>query len=194
MKFILILEDDERIKQDLFETLRSVDPKLHIRFFQDLAAFHEFLKVALTEGPNALAKAGTRHPLDTMEDITPSNTHELRLVIAKNEFLGVQNMGLIRRARDFFVRKKMCSDREPTALILTAFDSPDFDIKLAEERIINNVIFKPFDKLILKQHLEYALTGHHPVTETAVASIKISSTIEMLKEVEISSLSEIGFT
>lgn len=194
MKFILVLEDDVRIKKDLFETLRSIDPKLHIRFFSDLASFHEFLKIAVQEGPKALANAGSRHELDTTEEITPATTHELRLVIAKNEFLGTQNIGLIRRARDFFVRKRMCSEQEPTALILTAFDSPNFDIKLAEERIINNVIFKPFDKLILKQHLEYALTGHHPVTETAVATVKLSSTIEMLKEVSFNTLSEVGFT
>lgn len=194
MKFILILEDDARIRTDLYESLKSIDPRLHIRFFSDLASFHEFLKIAVHEGPKALANAGTRHEQDSTEEITPANTHELRLIIAKNEFLGVQNMGLIRRARDFFVRKHMCSEQEPTALILTAFDSPSFDIKLAEERIINNVIFKPFDKLILKQHLEYALTGHHPVTETAVATVKIQSTIEMLKEVSLHSLSEVGFT
>ncbi|KYG61054.1 hypothetical protein AZI85_08830 [Bdellovibrio bacteriovorus] len=194
MKFIYVLEDDERIQKDLFDTLKSIDPQLHIRFFLNLSEFHEWLKTALTAGPLALAPGGRKHKDDTSEDVSPAATHELRLVIAKNEFLGIQNMGLIKRARDFFMRKKMCSEQEPTALILTAFDSPDFNIALAEERIINNVIFKPFDKLILKQHLEYALTGHHPVTSTTVASMNISSTIEMLKEVSLNSISEIGFT
>ncbi|KHD89628.1 MAG: hypothetical protein OM95_02575 [Bdellovibrio sp. ArHS] len=194
MKFIYILEDDERIQKDLFDTLKSIDPKLHIRFFFSLAEFHEWLKSALMTGPLALAPGGRKYKDDTSEDIAPAATHELRLVVAKNEFFGVQNMGLIKRAREFFVRKKMCSEQEPTALILTAFDSPDFDIGLAEERIINNVIFKPFDKLILKQHLEYALTGHHPVTSSTVASMNIRSTIEMLKEVSLNSISEVGFT
>ncbi|HWU44209.1 MAG TPA: hypothetical protein VN132_12245, partial [Bdellovibrio sp.] len=80
-------------------------------------------------------------------------------------------------------------------MILTAFDSPSFDIKLAEDRIINNVIFKPFDKLILKQDLEFALTGHHPLGgSNTVTALTMNSTIEMLKEVSISSLSEISFT
>ncbi|WII71589.1 hypothetical protein QJS83_14055 [Bdellovibrio sp. 22V] len=194
MKFIYVLEDDERIQKDLFETLKSIDPKLHIRFFLNLAQFHEWLKVAVHEGPKALAPGGQKYKDDTSEDIEPASTHELRLVVAKNEFLGVQNIGLIKRAQEFFLRKKMCSPQEPTALVLTAFDSPDFDIGLAEERIINNVIFKPFDKLILKQHLEYALTGHHPVNTSTVAAMKIHSTIEMLKEVSLNSISEIGFT
>ena len=88
MKFIFILEDDERIQKDLFETIKAIDPKLHIRFFASLADFHEWLKVALTEGPKSLANAGFRHALDTSDAIEPASTHELRLVIAKNEFLG----------------------------------------------------------------------------------------------------------
>lgn len=194
MKFIYILEDDERIQKDLFETLKNIDPKLAIRFFHSLAEFHEWLKVSVSEGALALATGGRTYKDDTGPPLEPSSSHQLRLVIAKNEFMGIQNLGLIKRAREFFLRKKMCSEQELTALILTAFDSPDFDINLAEERIINNVIFKPFDKLILKQHLEYALTGHHPVTSTAVASMQINSTIEMLKEVSLNSISEIGFT
>ncbi|MDG0816345.1 hypothetical protein [Bdellovibrio svalbardensis] len=195
MKFIYVLEDDVRIQKDLFETLKMIDPKLHIRFFTNLSDFHEWLKIAVHEGPKSLADGGQRHSLDNLDPIEPTNTHELKLVIAKNEFLGTQNMGLIRRARDFFLRKKMCSEQEPTALILTAFDSPNFDIKLAEDRIINNVIFKPFDKLILKQDLEFALLGHQAIGSSAtVTSIKINSTIEMLKEVSTNSLTEVGFT
>ncbi len=195
MKFIYILEDDERIQKDLFETLKNIDPKLHIRLFFNLAEFHEWLKIAAKEGPRSLAQGGHKHPSDTSaEELEPHDSHQLQLVIAKNEFLGTQNMGLVKRARDFFLRKKMCTEQEPTALILTAFDSPDFDIGLAEERIINNVIFKPFDKLILKQHLEYTLTGHHPLTSNTVATMKINSLIEMLKEVEMKDLNEVGFT
>lgn len=194
MKYIYVLEDDPRLQKDLFETLKSIDPSLGVRFFQSLAEFHEWLKVAITEGPLSLAKGGKAHDLDPDKDPSPTSTDELRLVIAKDEFLGTRNMSLVARARDFFIRKKMCSEAEPTALILTAFDSPDFDIKLAEERIINNVIFKPFDKLILKQHIEYALSGRHPVKSGTVAAMQIKSIIEMLKEVSLNEISEIGFT
>ncbi|MNK07865.1 hypothetical protein D3C87_257860 [compost metagenome] len=197
MKYIYILEDDPRITKDLFETLKSIDPSLGLRFFNDLASFHEWLKIAVTEGPMSLAQGGSLHELDieTAESPPPAEaTDELRLVIAKDEFLGTRNMSLVRRARDFFVRKKMCTEAEPTALILTAFDSPDFDIKLAEDRIVNNVIFKPFDKLILKQDIEYALSGRHPLSSETVSAMKVKAVIEMLKEVSLSSISEIGFT
>lgn len=194
MKFIYVLEDDERIQKDLFESLQSIDYRLHIRFFSTLAQFHDWLKLAVQTGPKALAMGGFKYKYDKSENLTPSATHQLRLVIAKNEMMGVQNLGLIKRAQEFFLRKQLCPPHEPTALILTAFDSPDFDISLAEQRIINNVIFKPFDKLILKQHLEYALTGHHPVSITTVASMNLNSTIEMLKDISLNSLTETGFS
>lgn len=197
MKYIYVLEDDPKLKKDLFETLKSIDPSLGLRFFNDLASFHEWLKIAVSQGPLSLAQGGQIHELDievAQNPPAPTATDELRLVIVKDEMLGTRNMSLVRRARDFFVRKKMCSQTEPTALILTAFDSPEFDIKLAEERIINNVIFKPFDKLILKQDIEYALKGRLPLSSETVAAMKIKSIIEMLKEVSLDSISEIGFT
>ncbi|MGZ3775343.1 MAG: hypothetical protein ACXVCY_15430 [Pseudobdellovibrionaceae bacterium] len=194
MKFIYILEDDERTQKDLFETLQSIDPRLCIRFFETLSQFHDWLKAAVNVGPKALAAGGNRYKDDKSEHLAPSASDELRLVIANNELMGIKNMSLIERAREFFIRKKMCSEYEPTALILTAFDSVDFDISLAEKRIINNVIFKPFDKLILKQHIEYALCGHHPLSSNTVTPMNLQSTLEMLKELPPPNLSEIGFT
>ncbi len=106
MKFIYILEDDERIQKDLFETLKNIDPQLAIRFFPSLAEFHEWLKSAVHDGVQALARGGTKYKDDTSADIEPAVGDELRMVIAKNEFLGIQNIGLIQRAREFFIRKK----------------------------------------------------------------------------------------
>ncbi|XGC79537.1 hypothetical protein ACES2L_09375 [Bdellovibrio bacteriovorus] len=194
MKFIYILEDDERTQQDLYESLKSIDPKLSIRFFLSLEQFHEWLKLAMHEGTLALAKGGQKFKTDESEAVEPSDTHQLRLVIAKNEFLGIKNLDLLKRARDFFIRKKLCPADEVTSLVITAFDSADFDISQAEERIINNVIFKPFDKLMLKMHLEYALVGHKPLSTETVSAMQMQSTIEMLKEVSLNSISEVGFT
>lgn len=194
MKFIYVLEDDERTQKNLFDNLKNIDPRLCIRFFQSLNQFNEWLRVAIQTGPRSLAVGGQPFKEDKSEPVLPSSTHELRLIIAKDEFFGTKHMNLIKRAQEFLLRKNICSAQDPTALILTAFDTPEFDIKLAEERIINNVIFKPFDKLILRQHLEYALTGHHPVSSDTISPIKISSIIEMLKTVSIQSISEIGFT
>lgn len=194
MKFIYILEDDERTQKDLFDTIKSIDPKLCIRFFPNLGQFHDWLKLAQQEGPQSLVSGGQAHKDDTAEAITPDSTHELRMVIAKNELLGIKNMGLIKRAREFFLRKKICSEQAPTALILTAFDGSDFDAKNLEFRFVSNVIFKPFDKLILKQHLENALSGHNLVKSDTISAIKINSTIEMLKEIQIQSISEVGFS
>jgi hypothetical protein len=194
MKYILVIEDDGRIQKELFDTLKSIDPLLQIRFFHDLSEFHEWLKKALADGPLSLAPGGRVFAGDATASTTPAADDQLSLVVAKNEFLGIQNMALIRRARDFFIRKNLCTTEEPTSCVLTAFDSPSFDILLAEERIINNVIFKPFDKLILKQHLEFAIGGRHPLDGNTISTIQINDKVEMLKRTHFNSISDLGFT
>lgn len=102
-------------------------------------------------------------------------------------------MSLLRKTRDLFIKKGLCTTEDPTSLVLTSFESPDFDIKLAEDRIINNVIFKPFDKLMMQQHLTFAIGGRHPASQYSVHNMKTTAAIEMLKEVEIEALSDVGF-
>jgi hypothetical protein len=159
-----------------------------------LDEFHQWLKIAVQKGAEALASGGRRYLKDPSPNFAPDPSHQLRLVIANNDFFGVRNLALLYRSRYFFIRKKMCSPEQPTALILTAFTPPGFDVGLAEARIINNIIFKPFDKLILKQHLEYALTGHQPLTSTTISARKLKSRIEVVKRISLESVSELGFT
>lgn len=190
MKYIYILENDEKFRDEMIEAVRKIDPQLLIRYFSSLEEFSKWIKLVMLEGPDALPKGGTA-PTGQLE---PSGgVHQLPLVISKNEFLGAQHMSLLRKTRELFIKKGLCTAEDPTSLVLTSFESPDFDIKLAEDRIINNVIFKPFDKLILQQHLAFAIGGRHPVSSYSVHNMKTTAAIEMLKEVEIEAISDVGF-
>lgn len=190
MKYIYILENDEKFRDEMIEAIRKIDPQLLIRYFSSLEEFSKWIKMVMVEGPEALPKGGTA-PAGQLE---PSGgTHQLPLVISKNEFLGAPHMSLLRKTRDLFIKKGLCTAEDPTSLVLTSFDNPDFDIKLAEDRIINNVIFKPFDKLILQQHLTFAIGGRHPASSYSVHNMKTTAAIEMLKEVEMEALSDVGF-
>lgn len=184
MKYIFVLEDESNFSEALFDTIKSIDSQYQVRFFKTLNEFHEWMKIAMTKGPLALAEG----------DVPASAQDELRLIVAKNEILGTHNMDLIRRSQEFLIRKKFCTPEFPTAFILTAFDSPDFNILSAEEPIISNVIFKPFDKLILKQHFEFAIGGNQPLDGSTISAIVVSDKIEMLKRGQYESISEIGFT
>lgn len=190
MKYIYILENEEKFRDEMIEAIRKIDPQLLMRYFTSLEEFSKWIKLVMVEGADALPKGGTA-PAGQLEPT--GGTHQLPLIISKDEFLGARHMSLLRKTRDLFIKKGLCTQEDPTSLVLTSFDNPDFDIKLAEDRIINNVIFKPFDKLILQQHLAFAIGGRHPVSSYSVHNMKTTAAIEMLKEVEVEALSDIGF-
>lgn len=191
MKYVYILEDDKKFQKEIIEAVLKIDPMLQLRIFDELKAFSDWIRLCAQEGPLSLAKGGKA--LDGTE--TPGSSSEadqLILVISKEEFLGSKWMGLLRKTRQWFIKKKICTPEDPTSLVITAFENPNFDIKLVEDRIINNVIFKPFDKLILSQHLNFAVNGRHPPSEQSLHSMKTSAIIEMLKEIKVEAISEIG--
>ncbi|MGZ3747604.1 MAG: hypothetical protein ACXWRE_09545 [Pseudobdellovibrionaceae bacterium] len=190
MKYIYILENEQKFRDEMAEAIHKSDPQLVIRYFNSLEEFSEWIKTAMIEGAQALPKGGfglSEQPENS------EGPHQLLLVITKNEFLGAKHMPLLKKTRELFIKKGLCTADDPTSLVLTSFENPDFDIKLAEDRIINNVIFKPFDKLILQQHLNFAIGGRHPASQYSVHNMKTSATIEMLKEVELEALSDVGF-
>ncbi len=193
MKFAYILESDERIQKELFQTLKSLDANLLIRFFYKLEDFQEWMNLALREGRSALNLGGHPLSIDTGSTTSTSGDDELTLLIASTDILGVKNLSLLKRAKLYFIRQKICLEENPTSFLLTTFEDLDLSMQPADELIVSNVIYKPFDMLILKQHLEYALLGRKPLTSSTIAPLKINETIEMLKSVKVTKVSEIGF-
>jgi hypothetical protein len=177
MKYVVLIEDDAKFRSEIVEALTTFDPQLRIKEFPHLDEYAEWIKQLITKGKSLF------------EDKEP----EVRLVISKVEFLGKEHLGLLRKTRDLFIAKGLCSKEDPTGFVLTTFDKSEFNIVDLEDRILNNVIYKPFDRLILSQHLIYAMDGRHPPSKYTVHNQKTSATIEMLKDVPLESLSEVGF-
>ena len=123
----------------------------------------------------------------------PSDEDKLLVVITKDEILGRNNIPLLEKTKDLFVKKGLCSESEQTAFLVTAFDREGFNISQYQSKVIWNVLMKPFDDLILKEHISYAVAGRHPPSSYGVANMKTSALIEMLKDVDIESISDVGF-
>jgi hypothetical protein len=192
MKYIYILENEAKFRDEMIEAIHKIDPQLMVRYFESLEDFAKWIRLLMMEGHEALPKGGIA-PTGQVEKEGDVGPHTLSLIISKNEFLGAKNMSLLRKSRDMFITKGICTKEDPTSLVITSYENPDFDIKLVEDRIINNVIFKPFDKLMLQQHLTFAISGRHPPSQYSVHNMKTSTTIEMLKEVEFEAISDVGF-
>lgn len=192
MKFVYVLEDDPKFQQEIVEAIAITDPKIQVRLFPQLDAFAAWMKFMMTTGPAAIAQGGIVPSFAPQEPLAEGEAHQLVLVISKIEFLGVEQLGLLRKTRDLFIQRQICTKEDPTGFVLTAFDDPSFKITELEDRILNNVIFKPFDRLILAQDLTFAIDGRHPPSKNTIANQKTTAIVEMLKDVELEAISDIG--
>ncbi len=193
MRFVYILEDDLKFQKEIVESIASVDPKIQVRIFPKLETFVEWVRHMMKTGPAAISQGGMVPTFSsTTVAVNEQEVHILSLIISKVEFLGATHLDLIRRTRKFFIERKICSAEDPTAFVLTAFDSPEFNRKEFENKVLTNVIFKPFDRLILTQHLTFAIDGRHPPSKYTVTNQKTTALVELLKDVNLESISDVG--
>jgi hypothetical protein len=194
MKYIYVLEDDPKLQGQLYEAIRKTEPASQVRFFSSLEAFQKWIVVALQDGQASLFRGGEKCDLDLnplSSAVDPSD--ELTLLISKDEWLGSRYLPLLKKTVQSFIRKKICSESDPTRLVLTAFEGPDFDLRQIMDPAISNIFFKPFDPLILDQQLHYALKGHHPPSQAFVHKVQTSEEVEMTKEAHLEAVGDVGF-
>lgn len=191
-QFVIVIEDEEKIQESLYKVLKKINPLLKIRYFSKLDAFSAWIGLVIKDGPLALETAGTRWKDDAeVETIAPDK--RLNLIICKDEILGSRSMSLINKTTELLLRKKLCTEEEKTAVIITAFDQATFDLKVIEEKFINNVIYKPFDNIILEEHLRYAIIGRKKPKDDTLKSSKVSAQVEMVKDIPVAGFSDLGF-
>ncbi len=88
------------------------------------------------------------------------------------------------------LRGKVQSD---CPICLTAFESSSMTTTFLKQLDIYNVVYKPCDPLILKETLSMALQKRKLAQTVEIKSQKSSAFIGVLKEVELQSISELGF-
>lgn len=193
MRFVYVLEDDLRFQKQIVDAIQEIDPKIQVRLFSQLEDFSNWLRDMMQKGPTAIVTGGRVPDGVVVPPIDASEANQLVCIISKIEYLGKKQIPLLRKTRDFLIKRGICTAEDPTAFVLTAFDNPEFKVKELEDGILNNVICKPFDKLMLSQHLTFAIDGRHRPSKYTIQNQKTSTQIEMLKEVKMESLSEVGF-
>jgi|GEM_PF-2213643 len=193
MKFVFVLEDDSKLQTEIVEAIESVDPNIQVRLFISLEQFIKWIKDLQENGPLSIGRAGTPPPSQEKGKDSVGTDLQLVAVVSKIEFLGVRQLPLLKKTRQLFIQQKVCTAEDPTSFVLTTFEDPQFNIKEVEDRILANVIMKPFDRLILAQHLTFAIDGRHPPSKYTIANQKTETVVEMLKAVHMKAWSEVGF-
>lgn len=173
-----MIEEDPTAQNEIAEALAKVDPKAQVISFtksQDFLAW--MLKIQAHE-PDVQPPVPQDRFLGLITSITSWRFRDLRL-IGKFKALFVQR-GFAKTEAELFV-------------IFTSYESPNFRIKRYEYRSVNNVVFKPFDKVVLEQVLQIAFEGAKPLKSKVTHTQKSDAEIEMLKEIRLTAIGELGF-
>lgn len=83
--------------------------------------------------------------------------------------------------------------RYKTDILVSLFDDPSQPIKKLRASIVKNLIYKPFDPTILKEHTRFVLYPNQKVKTQFVHTTVSKSKLEYLKKFNITQLSEAGF-
>lgn len=205
MKYTFVIEDEPKFFQDVKEALGEIDPSMEVRNYANLEGFVEWIRstiekkrsAASQELPAEVAPPQNSPPSTPAPAAKPEEDKdeslELVMLICKSEFLKHKGFTLLQKTREYLITRGICTREAPTVFVLTAFDTENFDYSKYENQIVSNIVFKPFDKLVLKSHLRIALAGGKPQKSEELYSQKTQSRIEMLKDVQLEEMSETGF-
>lgn len=84
-------------------------------------------------------------------------------------------------------------NQKKAAILLTGYDNAFTALKYIRALEIYNFLFKPLDPLILKESLNIAINVAKKVSLIEIKSQSISAYVAFLKEIELQSISELGF-
>jgi len=179
MGWILLIEENPGIAAEIEDALMQIDSKLKVVPLKTSTEFLTWMEKLQAHDPDVMASL----PQDKF----------LGLITAV-ETWRFKDVKLIGKFKALFVQKKFAEKEDDLFVIFTGYENPGFQKKRFEYKSVNNFIFKPFDKLLLKQTLDIALKGRQPTKTHYTHVLKTDAKIEMLKEIEISRIGELSFT
>lgn len=169
MGLFLIIESDEKASQQIQTAVSSLDAQAVFKTYLNLEAFYkEEAEKKTTEAVSLL-----------VIEFTGKKIHEWQqeLTALKAHFLSAENPEI----------------NQDIQVLMTSFDDAALEHRKLLDLPVYNFIFKPFDELILKESLNAALTFKKKLSTIDLKSTKSSSSIGILKDIELVSVSEMGF-
>lgn len=175
MENTIILDRSEDDTEALKKVVRELHSNMQFITFRSLESFASWFE-SLTKSP-------------------PEDNFQVLMMISSRQLLGARHSSLLQKISGFMKQKGYLiegADRLP--LLVTAFSaSDDFDRSHYKVPFIDNVIFKPFDAAVCKGKLNWALKKHDAMGSEELAKQKPVSPLEMLKDVQVQRITELGF-
>ena len=176
MKTIVLIEEDQHYQNEVNAAVHELDHQNKFITFKNLKEFYSWFSKLLTNDNNQ--KEEKKDHID--------------LIIADFDSFKDVSLKLLVKTQKALVEKHLGDEEIPPSFIITTHETPEFHIESYLHSIIANILYKPFDRLILKESIHNALNGRKPI-DSSLYRQKSNASIDMIKLVDITGLTELGF-
>lgn len=190
MSQIIIIEQDPRYISTLQTMLKDIDKDAKFLVFSNMNQFIESYK----QGMDAIKSGKTEKPKEESDGI---DFLTLKLIVADIQLTQKIEMSLWHKFEEFTRSYQKKNGVKKTSVKFLYMGYDDNGGHFLPEKYcgkgIFNLIIKPFDALLVKQYLKMALTPDGPINIEDMYSQKTDSFIEIIKDINIELLTELGF-
>ncbi|RYZ63257.1 MAG: hypothetical protein EOP05_23950, partial [Proteobacteria bacterium] len=144
MGWVLVIEENQSTVEEIKDAIAQFDQKAALVHFPNSQSFLDWMDKLQKHEPN----------LDP-----PVPADKFLGLITAIESWKFRDVKLIGKFKALFIQKGFAQTEDEIFTIFTAYETADFQKRRFEYRSVNNLIFKPFDKLVLQQLLEIAFGG-----------------------------------
>lgn len=124
----------------------------------------------------------------------PEENYQVMLMVSDFRILGANHISLFQKINTFMAKMGFLPEgKTRIPLLISARDVEGFDSRLFQHPIFDNIVFKPFDASVCRGKIDWALFGTEAIQKEELQKQKPVSPLEMLKDIEIDNVTEIGF-
>lgn len=194
MKKVCLILDPSGVKfKPLTLILGEIDSEIEPVWLAGFKALPDWLKKNLeppkeeSKSPPADQEGKESEEGETFEPVC------VPLIIVDQLMVKAEHINLLASIQKYLKSKGCGPEIGLTKILLSARESDEFSIEDKLHPIFQNILYYPFDAIISRNRLLWAIKGKESVTSEGLNSLPAMSTVEIVKRVHVERVSEIGF-
>ena len=196
MKWVLVIESEDGTFREIRTILSSIDENLkavQLKTVKDITKWFETVFLKRNQKKSASDVKYLADVLSKDEDDIGDFPTEVPMVISDHRIVGPKQVSLLEKLSKYFKSQNLLGGRERLGVVFIAREVEEFNVKPFLNTFFDNIIYKPFDRLVCKERLKWAMLGSEALKNEELYKEKPATPIEMLKDLDVVQRSEIGF-
>ena len=164
----IVLERAKDKVSSLKRALSLIDPEIAVYAFPDLQQLQEWVQKVFDQD-------------DEIKEVK-----DIALFIADHRIMGLAHEKLISSLQDYFKMKGLAFEERRPVVFLSVNELEEISSKELMASFVSNILFKPYDPVIVKERVKWAVFGVESIDEEELFAQKTQSVpVEMIRDVHV---------